>query len=109
MFFLRGVASVSEEAFDTGKKLLALRAKHRNTIDANFGRVAGNGHRVLEKLYAHPMVQVKNVQNWLGTTYPVANNLVMRLVDSGILTELTGQARHRVFSYQSYLSLFQDT
>ena len=109
IFFLRGVASVSKEALDTGKKLLALRDKHRNLIDSNFGRVAGNGHRVLEKLYAHPMVRVKDIQNWLETTYPVANNLVTRLVDCGILTELTGQSRNRVFSYQSYLDLFQDT
>ena len=108
-FFLQGVAVVSKEAFDTGKKLLAMRDEHRDLIDRSFGRVAGNGRRVLEKLYAHPMVRVKHLQNWLGTTYPVANNLVTRLVDCGILTELTGQSRHRVFSYQSYLDLFRDT
>ena len=91
------------------KKLLAMRDEHRDLVDRNFGRVAGNGHRVLEKLYAQPMVRVKHIQNWLKTTYPVANNLVTRLVDCGILTELTGQSRNRVFSYQSYLDLFQDT
>ena len=109
VFFLHGVTVVSKEAFDTGKKLLAMRDEHRSLIDRSFGRVAGNGRRVLEKLYAHPMVRVKHIQNWLKITYPVANNLVTRLVDCGILTELTGQSRNRVFSYQSYLDLFQDT
>ena len=109
IFFLRGVEVVSKEAFDMGKKLLAMRDEHRDLVDRKFGRVAGNGHRVLEKLYAQPMVRVKHIQNWLKTTYPVANNLVERMVDCGILTELTGQSRNRVFSYQSYLDLFQDT
>ena len=109
VFFLRGVEVVSKEAFDTGKKLLAMRDEHRDLVDRNFGRVVGNGRRVLEKLYAQPMVRVQHIQNWLNTTYPVANNLVTRLVDCGILTELTGQSRNRVFSYQSYLDLFQDT
>ena len=109
VFFLRGIALVSKEALDTGKKMLILRDKHHNLIDKNFGRVAGNGHRVLEKLYARPMVRVKNIQDWLGTTYPVANSLVNRMVACGILMELTGQVRNRVFSYQSYLDLFQNT
>ena len=109
VFFLRGVASVSKEAFDTGKKLLALRDEHRRLVSGDFGGMASNGLRVLEELYTHPMVQVKNIQTWLGTAYPTANNLVERMVDCGILTELTGQSRNRVFSYQSYLELFQDT
>lgn len=109
IFFLRGVASVSKEAFDTGKKLLVLRDEHRRLVSRDFAGLASNGLRVLEELYTRPIVQVKNIQAWLGTAYPAANNLVTRLVDCGILTELTGQSRNRVFSYQSYLDLFQDT
>ena len=107
-FFLLGVAEVSKEAFDTGKKILALCDEHRHVISNNLGRVAGNGHRVLEKLYTYPMVQVKDVQKLLGVTYPVASSLVERLVACNILQECTGQSRNRVFAYQSYIELFQD-
>ena len=68
-----------------------------------------NGHRVLEQLYDHPIVSVSQVQNWVGTTYPAANNLVTRMVDCGILREVTGQARNRRFMYQSYIELFHDS
>ena len=107
-FFLRGVAEVSKEAFATGKRILALGDEHRRIISNRLGRVAGNGHRVLEELYTCPMLQVQDVQKLLGVTYPVANSLVEKLVACNILREHTGQSRNRVFAYQSYIDLLQD-
>ena len=107
-FFLRGVLEVSEQATDTARQILALREAHRNAITDHFGRAAGNGHRVLEHLYEHPIVSVGDVQRLIGTTYQAANNLTMRLLNDNILNEITGQARNRQFSYQSYIDLFHD-
>lgn len=109
IFFLRGIVEVSGQATDTARRILDLREAHRLAITDNFGRAAGNGHRVLERLYQHPIVSVKHVQGWVRTTYPAANDLVARMVTSGILHEYTGQARNRRFSYQSYIDLFHDT
>lgn len=109
MFFLRGIVEVSGQATDTARRILDLREAHRRAITDNFGRAAGNGHRVLERLYQHPIVSVKHVQGWVRTTYPAANDLVARMVSSGILHEYTGQARNQRFSYQSYIDLFHDT
>ena len=72
------------------------------------GRAAGNGHRVLERLYEQPIVSVKNVQALLGTTFAGANQVVQRLADLGILAEITGQARHRRFRYDAYVKLFEE-
>lgn len=107
-FFLRGIVDVSGQATDTARRILGLRETHRRAIVEHLGRAAGNGHRVLEHLYEHPIVSVKEVQELIGTTYPAANELVARLVAIGILHEMTGQVRHRRFSYQSYIQLFQD-
>ena len=107
-FFLRGVVDVSEQATDTARRILRLREDHRLTITETLGRAAGNGHRVLEHLYVHPIVSVNDVQELIGTTYPAANDLVAKFVDSGILHEITGQARNRRFSYASYIGLFQE-
>jgi cell filamentation protein, protein adenylyltransferase len=108
MFFLRGVAEVSEQATETARRILNLRETHRLAITEQFGRAAGNGHRTLEYLYEHPIVSVNEVQELIGATYPAANGLVSRLVDSGILVEITGQSRNRRFTYQSYVNLFRD-
>jgi len=107
-FFLRGVLEVSRQATDTARQVLALREGHRRAVTENLGRVAGNGHRVLEHLYEHPIVSVGDVQDLIGMSYQAANDLVMRMADSGILNEMTGRARNRRYIYQSYTDLFHE-
>ena len=109
LFFLRGVEEVSRHATDTARQILVLRENHRNVITENLGRAAGNGHRVLERLYTHPFVSVEDIKRLTGTSYTAANNLVAKLVECNILLEYTGQSRNRKFTYQSYMNLFHDS
>lgn len=105
-FFLRGVIEVAGEAADTARRILQLREQHRAAITSQLGRAAGNGHKVLERLYDRPIVSVHDVQKLTGTTYAAANSLVARLVKLGILGEMTGYARNRRFRYAPYIMLF---
>jgi len=107
-FFLQGVAEVSVQAAETARRILSLREDHRAAIAANLGRAGGNGHIVLEHLFARPIVSVNEVKDLIGTTYPAANTLVEKLVELGILEEITGQARNRKFRYGPYVRLFHD-
>jgi Fic family protein len=107
-FFLRGVAEVSVEAAVTARKILELREDHRRRITGQMGRAAGNGHRVLDRLYERPIMSVADARTLLGTTFAGANQIVQRLVDLGILSEFTGQARHRRFRYDPYIRLFEE-
>jgi len=107
-FFLRGVATVSEQATETARRILALREQHRTIITDHFGRAAGNGHRVLESLYRRPIVSVKQVREMTRTTSPAANELVRRFVDHRILVEITGFARNRRYRYDDYVRLFTE-
>jgi Fic family protein len=107
-FFLSGVLEVSLEAATTARRILALREQHRDLIASQLRGAAGNGHRTLEYLFAHPIVSVKEVQDLIGTTYPAANTLVGRMAQIGILAEVTGQARNRRFRYDPYIRLFAD-
>lgn len=107
-FFLRGVIAVSSEATDTARRIVALREEHRNAVVARLGHAAGNAHRLLDRLYKHPLVSVSAVRELTGTSYTAANNLVSRFVDIGILEEATGYRRNRVFRYEPYIRLFRD-
>jgi Fic family protein len=107
-FFLRGVIEVSKQATETARRILTMREQHRSTITEKFGRAAGNGHRVLEHLYEHPIVSTNEVRDLIGTTYAAANELVGKFVNNNILHEITGQTRNRKFMYQSYINLFRD-
>jgi Fic family protein len=108
VFFLRAVAEVSGEATDTARRILALREEHRAVIAEHLGRAAGSGHQVLERLYRRPIMSVNEVRGITCTSYPAANDLVRRLVEQGILREITGQVRHRRFRYEEYVRLFDE-
>jgi Fic family protein len=107
-FFLTGVIEVSLEASVTARRILVLREQHRELIADRLGRTAGNGHRTLEYLLAHPIVSVSEVRKLVGTSYPAANQLVERLAEIGILAEVTGHARNRRFRYDPYVRLFAE-
>jgi len=108
-FFLRGVTEVSNEAAATARRILRLREEYRNAITGHLGRGAANGHKVLESLFAHPIVTVNEVREQTGTSYAAANQLVRRLVELEILTESTGQRRNRRFECRPYIELFSDS
>ncbi|HEX9727007.1 MAG TPA: Fic family protein [Gemmatimonadales bacterium] len=108
VFFLNGVVEVSQQATETARRILSLRERHRQLITDEFGRAAGNGHRVLEHLYQHPILAVTEVRDLIETSYPAANNLVRQFVTHGVLHEMTGQKRNRRFVYRDYVDLFYD-
>ncbi|HEX2830809.1 MAG TPA: Fic family protein [Burkholderiales bacterium] len=107
-FFLRGVVEVAGEAAETARRILLLREQHRTAITERLSRSAANGHKVLESLFDHPIISVPDVRRLTGTTYVAANALVSRLVELGVLEEMTGYVRNRRFRYAPYIALFND-
>lgn len=107
-FFLRGVAKVGAEAAAAARRILELREAHRAAVTVRLGRAAGNGHRILDLLYREPVVTVARVREAIGASYPAANDLVARLAALGIVAEITGWRRNRVFEYRDYVRVFAE-
>lgn len=107
-FFLTAVAEVSNEATETARRIVGLRERDRSTITEHFGYSAGNGLKVLERLYSRPIISVQDVVKLTKVSFTAANNLTRRFVKHGILAEITGQARNRQFRYGEYIDLFAD-
>ena len=105
-FFLQGVIEVSREATNTARSIVELREVHRDLVARKFGRGASNGLTVLENLFERPIITVRTVQDMLGVTKTAANTIVNKFAGEGILKEITGQKRYRVFRYDPYVSLF---
>lgn len=104
-FFLVGVSETAAEATATAQAILDLRDRHRELV----GQKAGvNGTRLHDLLYDRPLVNVNLVKDRLGVSFATANGLVKSLEEIGLLTEITGGRRGRVFSYDSYLALLRD-
>ena len=107
-FFLRGVEVVAKEATAKARRIVNMREEHRALISDKMGRAAPNALTLLEKLYERPIVNVNEVAELTGTAFATANRVVESLEGLGLLVEVTGQKRNRVYSYDPYLKLFRD-
>ncbi len=107
-FFLRGVAEVLREATETARAIVSLRETDRDKIIDEVGRVAGNALKVHELLFRFPLISVNPIAEMPGVSFTSANRLIERMVEIGILVEVTGNVRNRVFNYSQYINLFSD-
>ena len=107
-FFLRGIGEVSLEATETARAVVALRESHRLLVQMQLGRAAANGLTILEGLFEKPFITIGQIQQKLGTTFPPAKSIAHKFTESGILKEITGQERYRVYSYRPYIDLFSE-
>jgi Fic family protein len=104
-FFLEGVALTAEEARRTALEIFRMREEHRTAVMEHTGQ---NGLKLLSELFRRPLINVNAAAAAVEVTFPTANRLVARFEELGLLREVTGQRRARLFRYEPYLSLFDD-
>ena len=107
-FFLRGVIEVSAEAAQTSRSILMLKQEDTQTIIRQLSPVAAHALLVLDYLYQHPIISAEVVRTICNVSNSTAHRIVQRLLDVGILVEITGNARNRRFQYDAYVRLFSD-
>jgi Fic family protein len=104
-FFLRGVAETAEEATTNAIAIVQLREEHRNRIqEANLGSTV---LRLLDLMFQQPIVNAKTASDRLAVTDVTATRSLDRLEQLGIVEEITGLQRNRVYRYTPYWRLFQ--
>jgi len=107
-FFLRGVYEVSHEATDTARKIVYLREQHRELVRQKVRRGTARALHLLESLYQRPVLSVKSASDRVDLSFANANKLIDTFVSLGLLAEMTGNRRNRLFSYEPYLGLFKE-
>ncbi|MBX2945406.1 MAG: Fic family protein [Cyclobacteriaceae bacterium] len=105
-YFLLGVEETAHQTTQTLQKVLILKEKTEIKININFGRKSNNAIILLNHLFKHPIVDVREVQKVTKVSYKAANDLVNDFTEAKILKETTGQNRNRLFSFDKYLELF---
>lgn len=67
--------------------------------------VGAASYRLFEQLPTIPRFRIEHVRQRLATTLPTASIAVRLLEALGIVTELIGQKKNRIYSYQAYVEL----
>lgn len=104
-FFLSGVAQTAAKGRDVFQQILALRGRVEQSV-MTLGKGAPLALRALQFLYRKPVVDAAEIVLGLDISTPTANKLIKALVERGVLVEVTGQQRGRVYAFDPYLKLF---
>lgn len=94
-FFLDGVAQQSRDAEERTVTLVDLQRDMREELLA--ARVTNTTVRLAESLLDRPYVTAKRVTRQFDVTAPTAQKAIDSLVGQGILAEVTGKKRNRVY------------
>ncbi|MBM3887072.1 Fic family protein [Candidatus Dependentiae bacterium] len=106
-FFLQGVSHTAEQALSTIKKMHALFSRHQASIDA-LSKAAPSCERVFNFLQKLPQVSVPLVAQQLQMSAPTARAALTKLVALGIVHEMSGKRRDRVYVYKEYLAILEE-
>ncbi len=103
-FFLTGVTVTANDAVNVAGAVAELRDRHlRLATTENVGRY---GVPMLDLLAEQPLVTVKYAVEHLGTTSTTVGALLDRFTALGVVEEVTGLKRNRIYRYSPYLNLF---
>ena len=106
-FFLTGVKETSEQAIASARRLIALLDIDRKKI-GGLGRPAASVLRVFEYSQTQPILSIARAVEKIGLTFPTVAAAIEHLQRLGILYEITGKQRRRVFAYRGYMDILNE-
>ena len=106
-FFLDGVIEVAESTTDATRRIVSMIATDRQTIHG-MGRGAATAHRVHDLAARYVVIRPAAAARTLGLTDPPVYGAIGRLEEAGILREVTGRQRGKIYVYDQYLALLNE-
>jgi Fic family protein len=106
-FFCEGVASVSDSAVATARRLLELAETDRERL-ASLGRKAGSAAAVQTALLRTPVCTIPRLARRTRLTLPTIGKALEVLESQKIVSETTGRRRNRVYRYDRYLAILNE-
>lgn len=106
-FFLEGVEYIASNAVETANRLVSLFKQDDQKVQT-IGRSASTVLRVFRVLCEKPLINLNQVCKQTGMSFPAATKAMNSMEKIGIVREITGQQRNRVFAYDRYLAILSE-
>ena len=107
-FFLEAVIVTANSGVKTFQDILSLK-QEMDAIVVGFGKKAHNASKLLDYLYQRPIISISDIIEPLEVSKPTANSLVKEFEEKGILKEITGYERNKLFAFDRYLSIYSQS
>ena len=106
-FFAEGVSQMAENAVITARRLVDLTSEDRNLIQG-LGRLAGSCLQIQQTLQKRPISTIGSLSKETGLSIPTVTNGLQAINKAGLVKEISGRRRHRIFSYTKYLEIIYE-
>lgn len=106
-FFLTGVIETSKKGVKTFDNILQLQ-KNLELLLKDLGARSGDAFKLIEELYKKPLIDARSVSRIINKTMTPSYRLIEELEKRGILKEMTGNERDRIYAFEDYIKLFKD-
>jgi len=105
LFFLRGVSVEASDASRRAGKLFELRETYRERFQREGARP--NLLTAVNHLFENPVTSIRELAEVMGVSFEAARRLVGSLEERGVLEEITGRRRNRVYAAREILQVLQ--
>jgi len=106
-FFLIGVRDTADQAANAARRILTLFEEDQRKIES-LGRPAASVLRVFQHMQRNPIVAIPTTAKKIGISAPTVAKSLGHMIELGILHEVTGRERHRLFVYDKYLAILNE-
>jgi Fic family protein len=106
-FFLEGVIQTAESSIQTFKKIIEMKNRLEQIEITKLGKKTKKAQELLLYLYGQPIVDSDDVTNTLQINVTTAIRLINDFISLGILKEMTGFKRNRIFIFNEYIRFFE--
>lgn len=105
-FFLIGIIETAKSGITTFDNILQLQKMSEERIQ-RLGTRTGNAQKVLNALYQRPIIDSGSIGALTGLSAASAYKLTADLERLGVLNEITGSKRGKLYVFEEYLNLFK--
>lgn len=107
-FFLEAVISTANSGVNTFQNILSLK-QEMDSVIVGFGKKAHNASKLIEFLYKKPIISISDIIEPLDVSKQTATLLVKEFEEKGILIEITGYERNKLFAFDKYLTIYSQS
>lgn len=105
LFFVDAVAETATQAVATARQLNALRVTDKTRLN-DLGRLTASASQIIDALFQQPIASINKLIELTGLTAATIGKALEALEQQlGIVKEITGQKRNRVFAYVAYIEI----
>ena len=106
-FFLTAVRETSAQAVTSARQILAILEEDRRKIEG-LGQSAASALRVFQHAHTHPIFSIATTAEQTGISFPTVAASVEHLRKLGVMREITGKQRSRLFIYERYMAILSE-